>query len=477
MTRHVFVFSLLVLASAASAEVHEGAARVLQFPADRSLGTLYDLNAREEFWPEHETTSPQKQPRRRLWRGYQSTGWFGYTDPHKKLGEARGEVSVPAGSRLRLVVDAKAANYDLSPLSRMQPDDFYAIRFSDVTPAPGAKQIEPVSHLTGLRDLHLPSSLSNDDLAMLKAFPALQKLQVGIADLDSTGIAHTSAVKSLKALRLFTSTHVTREDFARVASIENLEALAVQFENFDPDGYGELAKLPNLEALEIDQQECSGAGFGHLPKLKALKRLSFNDLNGRGVAALPPMPWLRELSISYEGKGFTGAQMASLSGFPALEYLLLRTRLYYDAVAQIRGLKELRTLALHGLFQDADYLTDKALEHVSNLPRLENIAISTGRFTDEGFRHLARLPRVKILDMPNNSEHTDDALAHIGGMRTLERLHLRGQSITDAGLRHLYGLQSLEWLILFSFTQATDEGMAALKAALPNLKYVDYRKP
>lgn len=70
--------------------------RIVHFPSDRSMGTLYMRNL-----------------------GDSSEGW-------KEIGEAFGNIAIPAGRELYLKVSREASS-DLSPLTSLAPDDLQGL--------------------------------------------------------------------------------------------------------------------------------------------------------------------------------------------------------------------------------------------------------------------------------------------------------------------------------------------------------------
>ncbi len=71
----------------------------------------------------------------------------------------------------------------------------------------------------------------------------------------------------------------------------------------------------------------------------------------------------------------------------------------------------------------------------------------------------------------NGTDITDDDLALFDDFNFVEILSLSDTKITDAGLAHLNQLDRLETLTLVN-TNVTEHGVAALRAALPNTKFV-----
>ena len=110
--------------------------RVLHFPPDRSLGKIIiqDVNRKRQikgiiYWDD----------------GY----WNEDTD---FLGQAQGDVVVPAGQNVQLTVNKNAIK-DLSPLLELRPDDIYKLSLRSL-PA-GNDCMQYVAHLTGLNELDL----------------------------------------------------------------------------------------------------------------------------------------------------------------------------------------------------------------------------------------------------------------------------------------------------------------------------------
>ena len=121
-------------------ESQSGQARVVHFPEGRSLGKLeiQDDNAVREltYWFH--------------WTGIEGPQW-------EYLGQAQGDVQVPAGKRLSLVVN-KTAWRDLSALSKLRPDDLYRLYLPAISTdrvKPDDKCMPHIAHLTGLKSLAL----------------------------------------------------------------------------------------------------------------------------------------------------------------------------------------------------------------------------------------------------------------------------------------------------------------------------------
>ena len=87
-------------------------------------------------------------------------------------------------------------------------------------------------------------------------------------------------------------------------------------------------------------------------------------------------------------------------------------------------------------------------------------------FGDDGMEHLKELPSLQELYL-SHTQVGDAGLEHLKGLTSLKWLRLSNTKVSNAGLEHLRGLTSLRELRLYD-TQVTDAGIYELKKALPN---------
>jgi len=104
----------------------ESKEKIVHFPKNRTMGMLYVLDLDKV-----------------------DTSSYNEWEP---LCEAAGDITVPAGKALRLDL-AKEAGKDLTPLSKLRPDDLtmlfcYGVEIPD-------EQLQHISHLTGLQELYM----------------------------------------------------------------------------------------------------------------------------------------------------------------------------------------------------------------------------------------------------------------------------------------------------------------------------------
>lgn len=443
---------------ASTSVVATGEAYVLRFPADRSMGTLVDLDRPRD--------KNRQLPDWWMWNGYPRS-------PAREFADARGEVRVQIGQRVGLIVTPRGADDDLRALTNLPSGSVELLAFNTKAPPPGDTGMSSICAIPGLKTLLLEkSNISNAGLALLTNAASLERLIIIDEDLNATGLRQVVKVKSLKGLRVHCKV-ITAANLADFSQVDHIEELILGGD-LQGEGLSHLKRLPALWRLHIGTAECCAAGLPHLAALPALTCLSFNDLNPKGLVALPPMPKLKELRIQYKGGTFQPQHLASLAGYPQLETLRLSGRYTDNGLAHLKSLKQLKHLGLHGNWQDADYITDAALAHFSTLEHLETVQLYTGSFTDNGLRHLAALPRIRTIDIPNDGgRFTDAALESLAQSKTLEALRLRGDHITDAGLRYLEASTSLRSLRLFPRSLVTEAGIARLKRLRPTISEVE----
>lgn len=187
--------------------------RVVNFPKDRSLGQLYIKDAGSV---------------RRL------NGWFHWTDTGEAasqyLGEAQGEVHVPAGKRLFLTV-RRTAWKDLSWLSKLGPDDLYGLGFSVLLAEPDKPSdqcMEHIAHLTGLKHLALDrTDVTDRGFKYIGKLSSLEELELPYRVTD-VGMAYVAELPLLKRLYFGElGSQVTDAGLRHLAKLTTLEELAL----------------------------------------------------------------------------------------------------------------------------------------------------------------------------------------------------------------------------------------------------------
>lgn len=422
------------LAGPDTERIEPGKARVVHFPKNRSLGKLeiQDADAEREltYWFH--------------WTGIKGPKW-------EYLCQARGDVHVPAGKRLSLFVN-KTAWRDLSPLSKLRPNDLYKLSLYALPTdraKPGDKCMPHIVHLTGLKSLALDrTNVTDRGLKYLKKLPSLEYLGMP-GRVTDIGMAYVAELSSLKGLYFGSmGSRVTDAGLRHLAKLTALKELALWGEQMGDAGLIHLRDLPRLEYLFLCGSAFTDDGLVHLKDIPSLRTLSFYE----GVAQI------------------TDAGLIHISDMPDLEILCLHgiRDITDDGLAHLTKMRSLRKLEI-----GSSQVTDRGLAHLAQIKTLErlNLPQRDQHITDEGLAYLGQLPNLKVLEVhemhyadpsTNKEYYTDKGLAELAKCRSLENLSIGSIGITDAGLSYIAKLTNLKELNLFGCENVTDAGLAKL---------------
>jgi len=416
--------------------VNRDGSRVLHFPEDRPLGTLYvkDADAKREI----ET----------FYYWIDGTKW-------EFLDVARGEVVVPPNRHVRLMLNIEGWR-DLSPLARLAPDALYEIRFKfhlPGAPRPDDRCMPHLAHLTGLKELNLwQTDVTDEGLRVVAGLKSLERLALPDPVTDE-GLAHVATLPALKALH-FKTNRVTDAGLVHLAKIQTLEELELGGEKLTNRGLGNLKRLPSLQYLMLWGDSIDGRALQHLSGMKSLRilHLGHRNVTDDDLAWVGRMRGLERLNL--HNTNVTDAGLKHLRSLPALKmndhsknvnnprFPMPHPRI---SDARMLDLTPLRTLELVHLPNCA--LTDAGLIRLAGLPHLRDLEIPIPAFRD-------------AKDCPRF--YTAKGLARLAEVDTLECLHIGGPGITDEAMTHIAKMNNLRRLVLFS-GQVTNEGLARLR--------------
>lgn len=460
--------------------------RVVRFPRDHSLGIVFTAD-----WTVLEAGDDAR------WQA---------------LGEAMGEVSIPAGKAVRL--DLSRENKDLFPLAALEPNDLQVLSCESVEL--GDDELKHLAHLTGLREIDLGGTtihgaglkhvgglkllkrlwlngtqVGDNELACLLSLPSLRELGLSRTPTGEAGMVHVGKMTSLESLSL--SAGVGDEGLRRLRTLVNLRWLSAGNSGVTDEGLTHLEGMTRLESLNLDNAQITDAGLLHLKSMAELKHLrlygtritekGFAHLEGLGrleivdvlfgvgdvgLAALAKLPSLKNVKI--DGKSIGDKGLALLATMASLEELYIDNTDRMDAiVAGVPELPRIKTLTL------GTGLTDEGLLRLRDMPSLCDLTIGRTAITAKGLDALAQLPSLKRLTIHQLNLASVDDWAVLGRLSSLEELslkHVRSPA-TDACVAHLAGLQSLKELRLDAvvpvrpgesayWTDITDEGLSLI---------------
>ncbi len=385
-------------------------ARVVHFPADRSLGKLMiHENARRNIG-RYFLVEPQSQP---LWNTV--LVW-----PNTYIGPAVGDVTVPAGKILRLDV------WDSGPRGRealvnLEPNDVQILNFYQCKGADG-RMLAAASRLTGLKVLFL-----------------------GQGRFTLKGLKHLAAFRELRALQLPADVPVEALELIRnLTSLRYLSISGPQLTDAKMAKVGQLHRLTQLSIAAHDNRQ----GLRHIAKLKSLRYLNLQAVRD---------PWFDR-------------NLAYISGLTELEEIDLEDSMIGDAGLQhLKGMKKLKKLDIGNRNYPVSHkITDAGMVHLNNLKSLEELKLPHAGVTDIGLARLAGLNALKKLNV--GRDVTDEGMAALAKMKSLEDLDLSCPNITDAGLAELCRGSSLKSLTI-NRCKVTDASLANV-ANLKSLEYL-----
>ena len=261
--------------------------RVVHCPADRPLGRLQvrDWDASEGDW--------------------------------QNLGEAKGDVHVPAQKALRLEVSKEGAA-NLSGLAECGPGTLQEIDLHELRVE--SEQLKHIGRLRGLRQLKLSKlRTSGDGLAVLRGLRDLEALTLTKCDLSDRDLKAIGSIRSLKRLDL-SRTSITDDGLAFLKGLKHLESLDLSHTRIGDAGLRRLTALKALKDLDLSDSKVEGPGLKELAKLTALQSLDLPAcVPPESMEALKALPVYGKLAArrvfrlsvvdTKTGKGIAGADV------------------------------------------------------------------------------------------------------------------------------------------------------------------------
>jgi len=350
-------------------ELQPGEVRVVHFPKDRSMGTLYIRDVGLDSW-------------------YES--W-------QKLDEAMGDISIPRKKEVKLEINEEAAD-DLSPLAKLKTDDLQMLSF-------GWKKVEvgslaPINNLKGLKALNLQrAKFNSEDFEHLTELSQLEVLRLGDHKLTDRSMEYIGQLTSLRSLALW-GTGISDEGLKHLKGLTNLTFLALNGCKITDEGLGYLKNITALEGLQLTQTKITDEGLAKLKDFTRLKSLLIGHTN------------------------ITDAGIEHLQGLTSLEIIWINWNPITDkGLAYLSGTKNLKTL-----FAERTKITDTGLAHLKGLRTFRHLSISG--IGDEGIRHLSKLPALEKLQI-QNAEVTKASVPYFKKMGSIKEVLLSGDRVDD----------------------------------------------
>ena len=332
--------------------------------------------------------------------------------------------------------------------------------------AKGSVECEP--------DSVLRIDISEDALVRIPTLSTLADAPIQELHLHGPKVtdAVLDALPSLLAVEtacLFEST-VTDDGLRRLSAFPNLKSLNLANTNVNGAGIQSLADCPNLRSLNFNQ--CARLDLAVLAQTPIFQRMESLMLGETGcddksVELLRGHQALRELSL--HGCPLTDAAAAAVASIPMLESLRLgATKLTDKGVAAIARLPKLHTLDLH-----KTYISDSAIAILTGCPSLTELNLAGTGITADGPVALKTASKLTTLDLSRTpvSNATLDALAECGSLSDLRLVSTR---VSDAGTVKLLERCKITALDVSENPRISDALVAAMTAR-PEVKSLNVR--
>jgi beta-lactamase regulating signal transducer with metallopeptidase domain/Leucine-rich repeat (LRR) protein len=439
--------------------------------------------------------------------------------PWEPLGPAMGDVRIPAGKRVELILYSNAweKSEKMAPLKNLKPDDIYSLIIStgwtEHSKAPFTDKCIPyIRHLTGLNVLDLngaavtqqglnllsnmnklerfgvPNNLTNGGLGAIVKIQSIKGIYFSLQHphrLNEKGISLLKQLPHLEELALV-GKGLTDQGLSHLSGLTSLHYLWLNGGRFSPAGFEYIAAIPNLKIAKIYTENCGDEGVQKLAQNTKLERLSLhwlNDITDQGIYYISQMPGLKMLDVG--SANLTDRALEYLEHATTLEQLDLPSVRYIqknkppvdafsdEGVAHLSALKNLKIL--HVSASSRSPLTDLSLSAISKISGLEELTIGGTGFTDAGMKELSKLKNLKEIVLAGAPQITDEGLAQLSLAYNLENFTWMGNSkVTFAGLNRLSGLKKLKRL---NFAQI-QKGTATLNLSeMESLEYLSLSLP
>ncbi|MEN6333658.1 MAG: hypothetical protein ABFE01_05315 [Phycisphaerales bacterium] len=379
--------------------------RVLHFPKDQAIGQVSLI---EDRYVKPEIS-------REFHPGYVFA-------PSRYLGEARGDVVIPAGqcACLHLGGEGVTRRQCFDCLSSLKPDD--------------------------VQDLDFLDPLQVDDAFL----PYIARL---------TGITHFCPV----------SARFSGTGWATLRTLTKLEHICTPYGLTDDEMAG-IATLQSVNEMEIVAPKLTDAGLASIAKLRNMQVLHLNGtamMTDNGLKALATLPRLRHLRLAGP---FTDRGVQILASMPSLKVLWLESpNVTEESLRYLAQSPSLERLCVPWL----DRITDRSMTYLSSMPKLKALGVGNAWSPDAGVATLASLTNLEVLALKGGPRLTDQGLLPLPAMPRLRALQIYNSGITEQGIAALSSCKTLDSIEIRSTAVIGDQTLTGLKASLPGLKTLD----
>jgi len=255
------------------------------------------------------------------------------------------------------------------------------------------ESIEPLSKISGLKELNLANRPSSLSLSSLQDVQGLTSLQLGNSNLQQADLQIIGQMSDLRALQL-ANNPITDEGVEHLAKLSKLERLSLSGTNITGGSLNTIKpSFPNLHELAVAGAEIAGSDLGRMPEGLRILRLTDCPVSDRDVPLLQSLQRLELLDL--DGTDITGASLASLAKLQGLRHLdLSNTSLTATALEPLASYPKLTMLILNGVT-----LSDEMIEAILHIEKLESLELRNTNLNDAQLARLSSLEALHTLDL------------------------------------------------------------------------------
>lgn len=230
---------------------HSGNARIINFPSDRSLGTLYLIEKNLSFLS-------------------------GSGEEKKDEAKGRVRITVPEGWDLELRVSPEASG-DLSGLSQINPNDLQSISFYDTKITDeGLKHFQ---HLSGIKFINLSNTqITGAGFLYLQNLSNLERLDLTNTKITDASLRFLVNISELRSLDL-SKTKISDAALNDVKNLSQLEELNLYYTNISDAGIYQIREMTQLQSLNLGWTQITDLSLSYLTKLSQLRELDLDSTN------------------------------------------------------------------------------------------------------------------------------------------------------------------------------------------------------
>lgn len=305
--------------------------------------------------------------------------------------------------------------------------------------------MENVRHLKRLT-LRRVSGLTDSGLGAVASLPELEVLALIEMRMSGSGLALVGKIGRLRSLDLRSCEGLVADDYRTLPALEQLAELKIGGSAVDDSVLESVTALRSLQSLLVEDAAVSADAVKRLAENRAfvgrIRSLAFTRCYGvtDDVLSLAiVLPRLETLSVRecpVSGGFLTSIAETPPHMLPKLQSLVVtRAFLSESAIGALPVFADsLRRLNLSGVM-----LTPQAMQSIGKLRELRSLSLAGCSLGNEAVEPLATLKKLNTLDLSGNLDITDQGVRTLDALLELEQLDTRDTGVTAPNEWHKPG--------------------------------------